>query len=59
MSQQSQQNQQVNHKVKWLAYAIAWLAYAGAFLTQLSKVGDVVRSSFNSISVPKKEDFYE
>lgn len=38
-------------------YVNAWIAYAGAFLTQLSKIGDTVRNSFDNIHVPKKEDY--
>jgi hypothetical protein len=40
-----------------IKYGIAWIAYAGAFLTQLSKIGDVIRGSFDSLQIPKKEDF--
>lgn len=44
-------------KINWFGYINAWLAYAGAFLTQASKITDVIRGAFNNIKPPKKDDF--
>ena len=53
------QVRQANKRFKLFAYVVAWFAFAGAFFTQCSKVGDVVRDSFNNIHIPKKENFFE
>lgn len=44
-------------RINYFAYVNAWLAYLGKIFTAASQVGDVVRNSFTSIAIPKKEDY--